>query len=517
MSAMNELNVNLQHSIVALSAKGWSRRRIARELAINRETVGRYLRVAEAKPAISTLGSQPNSDSKPAISTTGSPPGRQSLCEPYCPIIESAVTAGLSAQRIYQDLVSEHSFSGSYQAVKRFVRHLRQVQPIPFVRVEVEPGAEAQIDFGQGAWVVVDGKRKRPHLFRVVLSHSRKGYSEVVWRQTTESFIRCMENGFRHFGGVPKTLVTDNLRAAVTRADWFDPELNAKVAEFCRHYSTVMMPTRPAMPRHKGKIEAGIKYGQNNAVRGRQFTSLAEQNIFLSDWERTVADTRIHGTTRQQVIKVFNEVERPKLLPLPPSLFPVFEEAPRLVHRDGYVEFQRTYYSVPPEYVGRQVWVRWDSQLIRVFNQRREQVAVHARTEPGKFATDPQHLHSRYRYVIQHNLDHLLDRARLIGKYTGSWAEAMVQQRGPIGTRVLHGLLSLAGKHPVAALESASEKALHHGAWRLRDLRTLLENAGPAPQLDFLDTHPLIRSLDAYEALTPDCFNPQPKTVHEHS
>jgi len=517
MGAMNELNVNLQHSIVALSAKGWSRRRIARELAINRETVGRYLRVAEAKPAISTLGSQPNSDSKPAISTTGSPPGRQSLCEPYCPIIESAVTAGLSAQRIYQDLVSEHSFSGSYQAVKRFVRHLRQVQPIPFVRVEVEPGAEAQIDFGQGAWVVVDGKRKRPHLFRMVLSHSRKGYSEVVWRQTTESLIRCMENGFRHFGGVPKTLVIDNLRAAVTRADWFDPELNAKVAEFCRHYSTVMMPTRPAMPRHKGKIEAGIKYGQNNAVKGRLFTSLAEQNIFLSDWERTVADTRIHGTTRQQVIKVFNEVERPKLLPLPPSLFPVFEEAPRLVHRDGYVEFQRTYYSVPPEYVGRQVWVRWDSQLIRVFNQRREQVAVHARTEPGKFATDPQHLHSLYRYVIQHNLDHLLDRARLIGKYTGSWAEAMVQQRGPIGTRVLHGLLSLAGKHPVAALESASEKALHHGAWRLRDLRTLLENAGPAPQLDFLDTHPLIRSLDAYEALTPDCFNPQPKTVHEHS
>jgi hypothetical protein len=137
-----------------------------------------------------------------------------------------------------------------------------------------------------------------------------------------------------------------------------------------------------------------------------------------------------------------------KLLPLPPSLFPVFEEAPRLVHRDGYVEFQRTYCSVPPEYVGRQVWVRWDSQLVRVFNQRREQVAVHARTEPGKFASDPQHEHSRYRYVIQHNLDHLLDRARLIGKYTGSWAEAMVQQRGPIGTRVLHGLLSLAGKHP---------------------------------------------------------------------
>ena len=126
------------------------------------------------------------------------------------------------------------------------------------------------------------------------------------------------------------------------------------------------------MPRHKGKVEAGVKYGQNNAVKGRLFTSLAEQNVFLAEWERTVADTRIHGTTRQQVIKVFNEVERAKLLPLPSSLFPVFEEAPRSVHRDGYVEFQRSYYSVPSEYVGRQVWVRLESQLVRVLNQRRE-------------------------------------------------------------------------------------------------------------------------------------------------
>jgi transposase len=532
LGAMNELNVNLQHSILTLAGNGWSNRRIARELGINRETVGKYLLLARPKPAISTPGSEPDpnskpaipipgsepvSDSKPAISTAGSTAGRQSLCLPLSPQIEAAVAVGLSAQRIYQDLVCDNGFTGSYQAVKRFVRHLRETQPIPFVRMEVEPGAEAQVDFGQGAWVVVDGKRKRPHLFRVVLSHSRKGYTEVVWRQTTENFIRCLENSFRHFGGVPKTTVIDNLRAAVTRADWYDPEINPKVAEFCRHYGTVIMPTRPAMPRHKGKVEAGVKYSQNNAVKGRSFTSLAEQNLFLSDWERTVADTRIHGTTRQQVIKVFNEVERSKLLPLPASLFPVFEEAPRSVHRDGYVEVQRAYYSVPPEYVGRQVWVRWESRLVRIFNQRREQIALHALAEPGKFTTDPLHQHSPYRRVIQRNLDYLLDRARLIGKQTGTWAEAMIQQRGPIGTRVLHGLLTLAGKHPVAALEAAAEKALHHGTWRLRDLRLLLDRAGPSPQLDFLETHPLIRSLDAYEALTPDCFNPQPKTVYEHT
>jgi transposase len=506
---MNLLNVSLQHAITTLAAQGWSRRRIARELDIDRETVGRHLRLAGSNPAKVLTGSATDPGAKPAIPLTGIlAPGRQSLCVPLEAVIESAVQAGLSAQRIYQDLVCEHAFSGGYHSVQRFVRQLLERQPIPFVRMEVAPGTEAQVDFGQGAWVLVNGKRKRPHFFRVVLSHSRKGYSEVVWRQATESFIRCLENAFRYFGGVPHTLIIDNLRAAVTRADWYDPELNAKVEEFCRHYGTVMLPTRPAMPRHKGKIESGINYGQENALKGRSFTSLSAQNLFLAEWESGVADTRIHGTTRQQVGKVFQEVERAKLLPLPAGLFPVFAEAPRTVHRDGYIELLRAYYSVPPEYVGRQVWARWESRLLRVFNQRREVIAVHVLAEPGQFTTDPAHLHSPYRQVVQQSLEQLLDRARLIGPQTGSWAEAMVQQRGPLGTRVLHGLLALAQKHPAKTLESATQKALHHGTWRLRDLRTLLAQAAPSPQLDFLETHPLIRNLDTYRDCVPDCFSP---------
>jgi len=86
----------------------------------------------------------------------------------------------------------------------------------------------------------------------------------------------------------------------------------------------------------------------------------------------------------------------------------------------------------------------------------------------------------------------------------------MIQQRGPIGIRVLHGLLALAQKHPVKALENAAQKALHHGAWRLRDLRALLELAAPSPQLDFLETHPLIRNLDAYRDMCPIALPPQP-------
>ena len=118
-------------------------------------------------------------------------------------------------------------------------------------RMEVSPGEEAQIDFGTGGWVVADGgRRRRPWVLRVVLSHSRKEYSEVVWRQTTEAFIGAIENAFHAFGGAPKTLVIDNLKAAVARGDWYDPEVHPKLQSFASHYGTVFLPTRPYTSDH---------------------------------------------------------------------------------------------------------------------------------------------------------------------------------------------------------------------------------------------------------------------------
>jgi len=495
---MNQLNVSLQHSIATLAAKGWSSRKIARELDLDRETVRRYRPAADSKPAIPPTGSADGSDPKPAIVPAGSKAGRASQCAPLSSVIEAALLAGLSAQRIYQDLAAGHGFTGGYDSVKRFVRRLSQRMEPPFRRMECAPGQELQVDFGLGAWVMEGGKRRRPHLFRAVLSHSRKGYSEVVWRQTSESFLRCLENAFRYFGGVTATVVIDNLKAGVIQADWHDPELNPKLEEFARHYGTVILPTKPAMPRHKGKVESAVKYAQNNAIKGRTFASLTAQNTHLADWERNVADTRIHGTTRRQVGKVFEEVERSVLQPLPASLFPVFEEAQRMVHRDGHVEFKKAYYSAPPEYVGRQVWVRQETRLLRLYNSRREQIALHALAEPGKFTTDPAHLHSRKRHIIERGADYLLDRCRVIGPLTGSWVEAMHQTRGPQSLRVMQGLLQLAEKYPAAKLEKAAGLARHHGTWRLRDLKRLLELPGNVVQMDFLETHPLIRSLEAY-------------------
>ena len=547
---MNQLKMDIQQTINTLSRGGWSQRRIARELGIDRETVARYRRLArqveEPNPTIPPAGSElagvpnpaivppgpevatvpshpPAEPPNPAISPTGSKPGRVSHCESFETVIQAGLEGGLSAQRIYQDLVSEQKFVGSYDSVKRFVRQLEQAHPLPFRRMESEPGQEAQVDFGQGAWVVEDGRRRRPHVLRVVLSHSRKGYTEAFWRQTTENFVRGVENAFRHFGGVVRTLVIDNLRAAVKKVDWFEPELNPKVVSFCEHYGTVILPTKPAMPRHKGKVEAGVKYVQDNGLAGKQFAGLGAQNVHLAHWEETVADTRIHGTTRQQVRAHFLTVEKPRLLPLPASLFPVFSEAPRKIHRDGYAEVDKAYYSVPPEYVRRKVWARWDAKMVRLFNERMEPIAVHVRQEPGKFKTDPAHIHDHKRTLIERGAEWILDRCRLLGPGAGTWAEGLYQQRGPESLRVLQGLLALAEKHPAPQLDQACQLALTHDAWHLRDLRELLTRPVAQEQFVFIETHPLIRDLETYDNLVPVCFSPVPQSnpnppliTHEH-
>jgi transposase len=491
----NRLKMATINAIHTLHQSGCSGRKIAELLNVHRDTVAKYVAEFQSRSNAPTGSDDQKEASAPTVR-----PGPNSCCEPFRDVIQTMLEQGLSAQRIHQDLVTEHGFTAQYPSVRRFVARLLGTRALPVRRMEVLPGEEAQIDFGTGAFVkLADGKRRRAWVFRIVLSHSRKAYSEAVWHQSTEAFIGALENAFRHFGGVPKTLVIDNLKAAVKRGDWYDPEVHPKLQSFAQHYGSVFLPTRPYTPEHKGKVEAGVKYVKNNALKGRTFNSLDEQNVFLRDWERNVADTRIHGTTKRQVLKQFAEIERSALLPLPIDRFPFFQEGRRTVHRDGHIEVDKAYYSVPPEYVTRRLWVRWDSRLVRVFNDRWEQLAVHARTEPGRFRTDANHIPQEKVSAVERGTDALLRQIAAIGPQTRQWAQAMTQARGVEGVRVLVGLKALAARHDTPLLEEACRKALAHGAYRLRTIRELIKRQTPTQQqFDFLEEHPVIRPLSDY-------------------
>ncbi len=532
----NQLKMADIQCIMTLHDRGWSRRRIARELGIDRETVARHLRLSTPgqspngpNPANALAGIQATPGPKPA-SQEGLPasapagsagskpakalPGSPSQCEPWRAVIAAKVEQGLSAQRIHQDLADEPGYSASYYSVCRLVRTLSATRMVPFRRMECAAGEEAQVDFGRGAPIIgPDGKRKKTWVFRIVLSHSRKGYSEAVHRQTTDDFLRSLENAFAHFGGLPRTLVIDNLRAAVARADWFDPELCPKVRSFAEHYGIAILPTKPYTPRHKGKIERGIDYVKENALKARSFASLADQNQHLLNWETQVADRRIHGTTKRQVKDVFEQMEKPALLPLPPARFDLFAEALRSVHRDGPVEVKGAYYSVPPEFLGQRVWARWDGRMVRLFDQKMRPIAVHVQCQPGAFSTLDAHILPEKISGIERGTAWLLRRVEGIGPQTMQWAQSMLQNRGIEGVRVLMGLLSLANQHRHDQIEQACQAAQSHGAYHLRSLRQLIEQHNPPAiqqTFEFVQEHPIIRGLGEYEQFVRQAITQTP-------
>ncbi|NBV26841.1 MAG: ribosome biogenesis GTPase Der, partial [Actinobacteria bacterium] len=185
--------------------------------------------------------------------------------------------------------------------------------------------------------------------------------------------------------------------------------------------------------------------GQDQRLAERISAAGCPAVVVLNKWElldaeqrlecvATVADKRIHGTTRQQVSACF-EKERPHLLPLAEGLFPCFTEAQRSVGRDGFVEVAKAYYEAPPELIGRKVWVRWDARCVRLFNERMEQVALHTRLEPGRFSRSLGA--GGWSTPVRGTCKHWVSQASVLGEHCGQWAQAAADARGPEAIRAI--------------------------------------------------------------------------------
>jgi transposase len=479
--------------IQALLELGWSYRRIERETGVRRETVARYDPRRDSKAAKVPAGPV----AKPARVPTGS----ASACERYREIIEAAVHRGLSAQRIWQDLQENYSFSHGYDSVKRFVRGVKRRRPEVADVMEHPPGAEAQVDFSQGPPTLdpATGRWRRPWIFRMVLSCCRHSYEEPIWRQDQASFIRAHENAFLDFGGVPRVVRLDNLKAGVARACLYDPDISELYAAFADHYGFVPLPSRPRHPEEQGVNERGNFYLKDNALKGRRFDSLEDLDSFLKRWNRTIARVRIHGTTRKQVYTHFLEVEKPALRPVSAERFNLFEVGSRVVHPDGHVEVARAFYSVPDRLVGEEVRTRWDERLVKIYYHG-ACVGVYSRAPAGVFTTRDEHrpAHKPARQAAYQA--NLLAKAERIGPRALSWAEGAIEERDVRAYRLLQGMISLTRKHPRERVDWACGVALERRVFRYKPLRRLVGQAAaraPAPP-SLIQSHDIIRDLSEY-------------------
>ncbi|MGH9054764.1 MAG: Mu transposase domain-containing protein [Acidimicrobiales bacterium] len=296
----------------------------------------------------------------------------------------------------------------------------------------------------------------------------------------------------------------DNTKTGVSEPDRYDPELNALYAEFAEHWGFTPLPSTPSHPEEQGIQERAGAYVNSNALRGREFASLGEMNEYLAKWNRTIAQQRIHGTTRRQVINHFLEIEKPALLSPPGDRFDICEVGTRAVHPDGYVEVDGAYYTAPYQLVGRRLRVRWNERLVRIYDGD-DLLRTHLKqVRRGEWVTDP-HDRPEHKPARQEAYQaNLLARAERVGKHAHAWAKEAVVERDVRAYRLLQGVLGLTRKHTRETVDAACATALEARLFRFKPVQQLVEKLGSkdvekTPAMT--QEHEIIRPLSEYAAL----------------
>lgn len=524
----NVLRREKRQQIEALGRLGWSTRQIEEAIGVRRETISKYLkragilvrrrgRWATSKAAIQAITDsvEPKAaiqaitdlgESKAAIKTitdsvslSVETPRRISACTEHQELIESWLGQGRNGMSIWQELVDYHGFTARYSSVSRFVRKLRESsKSVEHPRIETPPGEEAQVDYGEGPMVrdLSTGKYRRTRLFILTLGHSRQSVRLLCWKSSSRKWCELHERAFRQLGGVPQVVVLDNLREGVIAADAYDPTLNGLYADMLSHYGVVALPARVRDPNRKGKVESAIGHTQRTALAGRRFESIEAAQAHLDHWDKTWAQTRIHGTTKRQVAAMFAE-EKPFLKPLPFEPFRYYQSGKRRVHPDGSVEVERAYYSAPAGLIGQTVLAQWDGLRVRLMHSvSGKLLREHLKAPPGHHRRKPEDRPKK----TPKNTAQLLARAERAGAHIGTLCSEIHRTYGQGGVRKIMGILSLCKKHGAPTVDDACGAALEFGAPEYRFVKRYLDRIQKR-KLSLKQVDPLIRELTQYRDL----------------
>ena len=531
----NRLKMVQKELLFILFSQNWSKRKINKALNIHRATITRYYSEwieqqqnnIEQQGADVTSKTNVNGQSRAEQtvplkenevptervvhfqlpSDLAKPPDQivsKSKASDYHDAIQKKMSVGQNAKSIYQDLVTDHNFAGSYDCIKRYVRKLKNNSPKLYARIEMPAGEEAQVDFGKGAPTLKNGRYQSPWLFVMTLSCSRKSYQEAVWNQDVESFISCHEHAFQHFGGVTKTVKLDNLKSAVLKAHLYEPELNPIYLAFAKHYQLAPLPCKVATPQHKGKVESNIDYVQDNALKGKKFKSLEEQNQYLTHWNKTWASTRIHGTTKRQVNLMFEE-EKPHLQPLPEISFAFFKIGTRKVNVvDSHIEVAGAYYPIPPQYMGKQVTVHFNQHWVKAFYQNKL-IQCLSTVAKGRFHPDRRCFPTHKNFSQNKYVEYLFSQCEKIGPAAIKWARLAEQQRQQRAYRSIQGIVALTKKYPYATINQACQKSIEQNAFSYHVVNNWAEQIRIQQQIQteiqFTQYDDIIRSPLEYQHL----------------
>jgi len=393
------------------------------------------------------------------------------------------IEEGLTAVRIHEELCKIGSTS-AYPTVKRYVGEIKKRENI-FMRIHTKPGEEAQVDFGYAGYTPDDqGKRRKTWVFNMRLSYSRLDYYEAVYDQKVETFIECHKNAFAYFGGIPHTVKIDNLKAAILEANFYEPIFQTMYKNFAEHYGFKPMPCRVYTPNDKGKVESGIKYVKTNFFSGRTFSSKEDLDKRLQKWMEKV-NQRTHGTTKKVPCEMFRQEEAALMITLPLEEFKLSKVGIRKVYHDCHIYVNHNYYSVPFEYVGKEVDIEVGADLLKVYFNLKE-IAVHPLQKGrGNFVTDESH-YPKYKRISETELQEKYQKKMA---EIGSFAEQLffillIEQKG-YWLQTVKGILSLEKRYSKEILELSCKRAMAFHVWGYQTIKNICKNGSYKLPVEF--------------------------------
>lgn len=363
-----------------LKDQGLSIQAIAQRVGLDRKTVRKYLHQGLSVP------------------TYGPRQPRPTKLDAFQPYLDQRIARypDLSGSRLLRE-IRDLGFTGGYSMVTDYLRQIRPSASQAFEqRFETPAGKQAQVDFAQFKvrFQCEPDQVRVIWLFSLVLGYSRYLFGRFVWRQTLDEVVRCHMAAFDELDGIPSEILYDRMKTAVIGEDDQGIHYNPTLLSLAAHYGFRPRACKPYRAKTKGKVERPFRYIRQDFFLGRTFYDMEDLNAQLDDWRHTIANARVHGTTRRVVSEAFAE-EQPQLKPLPTHAFNQVLDLERRVTRDGMVSVGGNDYSVPDTTRSRKVEVQQYPNEVRIFEEGRL-IAVHALlTGRGQRQVQRGHRHHR--------------------------------------------------------------------------------------------------------------------------
>jgi len=380
---------------------------------------------------------------------------------------------------VHQRLRDEHDLPVSITSLRRYVWQAfpdRKQLAVTVPRPPVPPG-EAQIDYGYlGRWLdPVADRVRRVWAFVMVLACSRHMFVRPVLSMDQSSWVAAHLAAWEFFGSVPTRLVIDNLKTGVIKPDLYDPRLNRAYAEMAGHYGCLIDPARAEKPRDKPRVERMMPYVRDSFWRGRSFGSVAGMQSGAAGWCTDVAGTRPHrgvGMDGAQPIVVFQTVEAPALLPLPPAPFELVAWFSAKVAPDCHVHVDKVLYSVPWANIGKQVDARVGQTVVEIFAD-----GVLIKTWPRAYRgrrTDYNDYPPEKVAFFMRTPVWCRSKAEALGEHVSDLVAGLLADHALHHLRAAQGIIGLADKYPPQRLEAACRRALEVGDPSYRTVKGIL-------------------------------------------